>query len=173
MTTQSRAHLHGAQVAPRKARLLIDLIRGMRVAEARAQLLFNKKRVSRELVTLLDSAIANATHNHGLLVDTLTIEKAFVDGGPILYRWMPKAQGRATPIRKRTSHITIILSGEVDTTQKKTSKNVKNAPVDGEEVSKEKEKKTSVKIAKKKTTTKKVAATKKQTVKKQSPDNKS
>jgi len=109
---QTKAILRSLKVAPRKVRLLIDLVRGMKVEDAINQLQFSKKEASGSVLKLLNSAIANALHNHGMKKDTLVIKTAFVDGGKTLHRWIPRAMGRATPIRKRTSHITIILEGE-------------------------------------------------------------
>lgn len=111
---QTKATLRKLRVAPRKVRLLIDLIRGMQVDEAIAQLGISQKHSSAPVLKLLKSAIANAKHNHQLKQETLIIKTAFVDGGETLHRWMPKAMGRATPIRKRTSHITLVLEGDVD-----------------------------------------------------------
>lgn len=119
---QTKATLRKLRVAPRKVRLLIDLIRGMQVDEAVAQLEISKKDASRSVLKLLKSAIANAKHNHQLKEETLVIKIAYVDGGETLHRWTPRAMGRATPIRKRTSHITLILEGEVD---EKAAKKVK------------------------------------------------
>ncbi len=119
---QTKATLRKLRVAPRKVRLLIDLIRGMQVDNAIAQLEISKKEAARPVLKLLKSAIANAQHNHGIKPETLVVKIAFVDGGTTLHRWVPKAMGRATPIRKRTSHITIVLEGEVD---EKVAKKVK------------------------------------------------
>jgi large subunit ribosomal protein L22 len=110
----TKAKLSQLRISPRKVRLLIDHIRGMKARQAVVQLQFSKKHASRPVLKLLQSAMANARHNHALKEETLVIKQAFVDGGPILYRWMPRAMGRATPIRKRTSHITIVLEGDVD-----------------------------------------------------------
>lgn len=111
---QTKATLRKLRVAPRKVRLLIDLIRGMQTDKAIAQLTISNKDSARPVLKLLQSAIANAKHNHQLKSETLVIKTAFVDGGETLHRWIPKAMGRATPIRKRTSHITLILEGDVD-----------------------------------------------------------
>ncbi len=143
MKGQSTATLRSLRISPRKVRLLIDLIRGMRVHAALAQLMVNKKHTSRPIAKLLQSAIANATNNHQLDENTLKIVKATVDGGAILYRQMPKAFGNVTRIRKRSSHITIVLEGEVLTAakSKNSSANAQSkittdttAPVEAEEV---------------------------------------
>lgn len=108
----TKAVLRQLRISPRKVRLLIDLIRGKRVAEAMVQLEVSRKSAALPVRKLLASAVANATHNHEAKPETLRITQAFVDGGPIMYRWMPRAMGRATPIRKRCAHVTIVLEGE-------------------------------------------------------------
>jgi ribosomal protein L22 len=105
-----RAQAKYVRTAPRKARLVIDHIRGKSVGEARAILTHTPRAASRDVLKLLDSAIANAENNHELVADELKIGKAFVDEGPTLKRFRPRAQGRATRIRKRTSHMTIHLT---------------------------------------------------------------
>jgi ribosomal protein L22 len=96
--------------APRKARLVVDHIRGKSVDDARAILIHTPRAASRDVLKLLDSAIANAENNHELVADELKIDKVFVDEGPTLKRFRPRALGRATRIRKRTSHMTILLT---------------------------------------------------------------
>ncbi|OGH71139.1 MAG: 50S ribosomal protein L22 [Candidatus Magasanikbacteria bacterium RIFCSPHIGHO2_02_FULL_51_14] len=122
MKAQALAKLRYLRMSPRKARLLIERISGMKTQEALAELAVSKKRAALPVLKLLKSAIANATHNASLDAKTLTVAKAFVDGGPILYRSTPRAHGRATPIRKRTSHITIVLEGEKKETKKQEIK---------------------------------------------------
>ncbi|MGQ9508611.1 MAG: 50S ribosomal protein L22 [Thermodesulfobacteriota bacterium] len=104
-----RARLRFARLAPRKARLVADLIRGKRSEEALNILSFTKKAASRVILKLLKSAIANAQQKKTIDVDRLYIKKITVDQGPTLKRYTPRALGRATMIRKRTSHITIVL----------------------------------------------------------------
>jgi ribosomal protein L22 len=104
-----RARARYVRHAPRKARLVIDHIRGKDVDQARAILMHTPRAASRDVLKLLDSAIANAENNHDLVADDLRIGKAYVDEGPTLKRYRPRAQGRATRIRKRTSHMTIEL----------------------------------------------------------------
>lgn len=111
MNMQTKAKLRYLRVAPRKVRLLIDLVRGMKVDEALIQLQYSGKKAATPLKKLIESAIANAQHNHKMDRKTLIVKEAYVDGGPILYRWMPRAFGRASKIRKRTSHITVVLEG--------------------------------------------------------------
>ena len=109
---QTTARLRSLRMTPRKVRLLIDLIRGMKVQDAINQLAFSTKQAAKPVLKLLQSAIANAKHNHDMNGETLVIKTAFVDGGRTLHRSMPRAMGRATPIRKRTAHITLVLEGE-------------------------------------------------------------
>lgn len=97
------------RIAPRKTRLVVGLVRGLSITEARRQLMFSKKQAAKPVLKVLDSAIANAKNNFSLNTDNFVIVKAFVDEGPKFYRYTPKAHGRATPIRHRTSHITIEL----------------------------------------------------------------
>jgi ribosomal protein L22 len=104
-----RARARYVHHAPRKARLVIDHIRGKDVDKARAILLTTPRAASRDVLKLLDSAIANAENNHDLVADDLRVGKAYVDEGPTLKRFRPRALGRATRIRKRTSHMTIEL----------------------------------------------------------------
>jgi ribosomal protein L22 len=104
-----RARAKYVRTAPRKARLVIDHIRGKDVDQARAILIHTPRAASRDVLKLLDSAIANAENNHDLVADDLRIGRAYVDEGPTLKRYRPRALGRATRIRKRTSHMTIEL----------------------------------------------------------------
>src|SRR5918996_6573080 len=109
-----RAQAKYVRCAPRKARLVVDHIRGKSVDDARAILATTPRAAARDLLKLLDSAIANAENNHELVADELKIGKVFVDEGPTLQRFQPRAQGRATRIRKRTSHMTILLTTKED-----------------------------------------------------------
>ena len=104
-----RARARYVRHAPRKARLVIDHIRGKDIAQARAILMNTPRAASRDVLKLLDSAIANAENNHDLVADDLKVGRAYVDEGPTLKRYRPRALGRATRIRKRTSHMTIEL----------------------------------------------------------------
>jgi len=98
------------RIAPRKVRLVVDTVRGKSVSQALNVLAFTRKKAARPVQKLLKSAVANAAENHGVSdVDTLVIDRITVDEGPMLKRFMPRARGRATPIRKRTSHVQIIL----------------------------------------------------------------
>ncbi|HEY1273829.1 MAG TPA: 50S ribosomal protein L22 [Thermoleophilaceae bacterium] len=96
--------------APRKARLVMDHIRGKPVEQARAILHHTPRAVSTDILKLLNSAVANAESNHELGADELRVRKAFVDEGPTIKRYRPRALGRATRIHKRTSHMTIELT---------------------------------------------------------------
>jgi ribosomal protein L22 len=105
-----RAHAKYVRTSARKARLVCDHIRGKSVPEARAILAFAPRAVARDWAKLLDSAVANAENNHELLGDDLRIKEVYADEGPTLKRFRPRAMGRATQIRKRTSHLTITLT---------------------------------------------------------------
>ena len=95
------------RVTPMKARRVVDLIRNLPTDQALAILKFAPQAASEDVRKVLESAIANATHNLNLDADTLIVSRAVVDEGPTLKRFRPRAQGRAYRIRKRTSHITI------------------------------------------------------------------
>jgi large subunit ribosomal protein L22 len=105
-----RAVAKWVRVSPRKARLVVDHIRGRTVPEARTVLAFTDRAAAREVEKVLRSAIANAEANHGLVGDELVVSGAFVDDGLIIKRWRPQARGRVHPIKKRTCHITIKLA---------------------------------------------------------------
>src|SRR3989338_1964164 len=99
-------HLH---ITPRKARFVADLLKGLRVDEAEAQLMLSSRRPSAPILKLLQSAIANAKHNYQLDKEKLFVKSVNVDGGPMSKRWTPRARGSASQIQKKTSHITMIL----------------------------------------------------------------
>jgi ribosomal protein L22 len=105
-----RASARFVRRAPRKARLVMDHIRGKRVDEARAMLQHTPRAAAVDIAKLLDSAVANAENNFELDPDDLRIHRATVDEGPTIKRFRPRALGRATPIHKRTSHMTITLT---------------------------------------------------------------
>jgi len=148
------------RMSPRKVRLVADLVRGMDVDRAEAQLKFASKAASRPVLKVIQSARANAEHNFKLAPETLFVKTIMVDGGPVLHRWTPRAFGRATPIRKRTSHITVILDERM---KEGAPKAVKAAIVKkaGEEP-KAVEKKTAKKAAAKKKPSTKADAKKKE-----------
>ena len=107
---QAKAVARTVRIAPRKARLVVDLIRGKQVGEAVAILNHTPKAASPIVQKLLKSAVANAEHNYEMDVNNLVVAQVFVDEGPTMKRFRPRAQGRASAINKRTSHITIVLS---------------------------------------------------------------
>jgi large subunit ribosomal protein L22 len=95
------------RVSPRKAGDVAQLIRGKRVAEAKAILMLSSRAAAKLVGKVLDSAVANAENNHNLDADDLYVVQAYVNGGPTIKRFRPRAMGRASSIRKRTSHITV------------------------------------------------------------------
>jgi large subunit ribosomal protein L22 len=105
-----RARARYVRTSARKARMVCGHIRGKSVPEARAILAFTPRDVARDWSKLLESAVANAENNHELLEDDLVVREAYADEGPTIKRFRPRAMGRATPIRKRTSHLTITLT---------------------------------------------------------------
>lgn len=107
--TNITAKLKYLRIAPRKVRLLADLVRGMSLKEAKIQMDFNKKKASEPFLKLLKSAESNARHNFKLDPENLFIKEIKVDEGPMLKRYMPRARGRATIIRRRSSHISLVL----------------------------------------------------------------
>jgi ribosomal protein L22 len=107
-----RAQAKYVRSSPRKARLVVDVIRGKSVEEARAILVHTPRAAAEPVLKVLESAIANAEHNHELLPEELRIHQVMVDEGPTIKRFRPRALGRATKIRKRTSHITINLTNK-------------------------------------------------------------
>ena len=106
---EARAQARFVRVTPMKARRVVDLIRGLPAADAQAVLRFAPQDASDPVGKVLDSAIANATNNHNLDPASLVVAEAYVDEGPTMRRFRPRAQGRAFRIRKRTSHITVVL----------------------------------------------------------------
>jgi ribosomal protein L22 len=109
-----RASARYVRVAPRKARLVADQVRGQQIERARALLQFSPRGVAQDIRKLIDSAASNAENNHDLIADEMRVAEITVDEGPTLKRYRPRAQGRATPIHKRTSHIAVALSPEED-----------------------------------------------------------
>lgn len=108
--TVSRARLRYARISPQKVRLVADLVRGEDVEDALKVLKFTRKRSAPMVGKLIASAMANATDNDPSIdADSLYVKTIYVDGGPTLRRYLPRAQGRATRILKRTSHITVEL----------------------------------------------------------------
>ena len=108
--TTVRAQARWVRMSARKARLVLDLIRGRTVPEARTILAFTTRDAARDMEKVLNSAVANAEANHGLVGDDLIVSAAFVGEGPTLKRWRARARGRVNRIRKRTCHITIVVA---------------------------------------------------------------
>jgi large subunit ribosomal protein L22 len=106
---EAKATVKYVRMSPPKARRAIDLIRGRQVEEARRILRFSNLGASRTIEKALDSAVANAEQTPGVVAQNLIVDRAFVDEGPTLKRWRPRAYGRATRVRKRTSHITLVV----------------------------------------------------------------
>jgi large subunit ribosomal protein L22 len=107
---QASAYARYIRIAPRKVQLVMDLIRGKQVGEAIAILRHTPKAASPIVEKLLNSAVANAEHNHSLDPNNLVISQAYVNQGPTIKRFRPRAMGRASRINKRTSHITLVVS---------------------------------------------------------------
>jgi ribosomal protein L22 len=105
-----RASARYVRIAPRKARLIADQVRGLHIEKARALLQFSPRGAAEDIHKLIDSAAANAENNHDLIGDEMKVSSITVDEGPTLKRYRPRAQGRATPIHKRTSHIAVALT---------------------------------------------------------------
>jgi ribosomal protein L22 len=109
-----RASARYVRIAPRKARLVADQIRGLHIEKARALLRFSPRGAAEDIHKLIDSAAANAENNHDLIGDEMRVSSITVDEGPTLRRFRPRALGRATPINKRTSHIAVALTPAED-----------------------------------------------------------
>ena len=108
----ARAQGKHIRQSPYKVRRVLDLVRGLPVEEARTVLEFTNRRAAGTIKKVLDSAIANAEHNFALDADELFVSEAYADEGPTLKRWRPRARGSASRIRKRTSHITIVVADQ-------------------------------------------------------------
>jgi large subunit ribosomal protein L22 len=119
-----RAQAKWARMSARKARLVLDHIRGRTVPEARTILAFTPRAAATEIEKVLRSAVANAEANHGLDGDELVVEAAYADEGPTLKRGRPRARGRFNRIRKRTCHVTLVLAEvpEAPTTRRRSQK---------------------------------------------------
>jgi ribosomal protein L22 len=105
-----RAQAKWVRTSARKARVVLDHIRGRSVPEARTILAFTSRAAATDIEKVLRSAVANAEANHGLDGDDLVVESAYADEGPTLKRWKPRARGRVNRIRKRTCHVTLVLA---------------------------------------------------------------
>jgi len=159
---EARAQARYVRVTPMKARRVIDLIRGMNASDAQAVLKFAPQAASEPIGKVLDSAIANATNNHAMDARSLVVSEAFVDEGPTMKRIRPRAQGRAYRIRKRSSHITVVLSdGTVQApVAKATAKPAPKAAAKAPAAEKPAEKATAKKAPAKKAPAKKATAKK-------------
>lgn len=122
---QVKAKAKYIRIAPRKVRLVVDLVRGLPVKQAQHQLMFSQKRAAQPVLKALNSAVANAENNFGLNTQEFIITEAFVDEGPTLKRYMPRAFGRASTLRKRSSHITIVVGERAETASQSSKKEVK------------------------------------------------
>lgn len=107
---QARATAQTVRITPRKVRLVVDLIRGKKIGEALAILRLTPRAASPVVEKVLNSAIANAEHNYEMDVENLVVSEIFVDEGATMKRFRPRAQGRASSINKRTSHITVVVA---------------------------------------------------------------
>ena len=107
---EAKAHLKFARISPRKVSIVCDLIRGKDVKTAMAILMNTPKAASELMIKVLKSAVANAENNHGMDPEKLYVSATYANGGPILKRGMPRAQGRMYRINKRTSHITVCVA---------------------------------------------------------------
>ena len=106
---EAKATVRYVRITPQKARRAVELIRGQQVEEARRILKFSPLGASKTLEKALNSAVANAEQQPGIVAQNLVVERAWVDEGPTLKRWRPRAYGRATKVFKRTSHITLVV----------------------------------------------------------------
>jgi large subunit ribosomal protein L22 len=109
-----RAQAKYIRQSPTKVRLVLDMVRGLPVGDAQAVLTHANRRAAEPIAKVLTSAVANAEHNHALDADDLVVAEAYADEGPTLRRYRPRARGRATRIRKRTSHITIVVADDTE-----------------------------------------------------------
>ncbi|MEC9330109.1 MAG: 50S ribosomal protein L22 [Pseudomonadota bacterium] len=107
-----RAVAKYVRISPQKCRLVADQVRRLPVGQALELLQFSPRKAAAPIRKTLESAIANAEHNQGLDIDELRVDTITIDEGPVLKRWRPRAKGRATPVIKRTSHITVGVSDE-------------------------------------------------------------
>jgi large subunit ribosomal protein L22 len=106
---EARATAKYLRTSPRKMRRVVDMIRGQHVEEARRTLRFSPLGATHEIDKLLSSAIANAEQQPGVIAENLVVDRGWVDDGPTLRRYRPRAYGRATRVRKRTAHVTLVL----------------------------------------------------------------
>ena len=139
-----RAQGKWLRIAPRKARLVVEHIRGRTVPEARTVLAFTPRAAAREIEKVLASAVANAEANHGLIGDELVVAAAYVDEGPTIKRWRARARGRASRVKKHTCHVTIrLVPGETDTQTRRPRREQAEATPEPEKTTEEKPKRAS------------------------------
>jgi large subunit ribosomal protein L22 len=158
-------------MSPTKVRQVVDLIRGRHVDEAKQVLAFTQRGATLPVRKVLESAIANAEHNRSLAADELFVARAWVDEGPTLRRFRPRAMGRATRINKRTCHISVVVARpedvvEVERPRRKTTRRKSTAPAKKTTAKKTTAKKTTAKKTTSKKTTAKKTTAKKTTAKK-------
>jgi large subunit ribosomal protein L22 len=135
-----RAQAKWVRTSARKARLVLEHIRGRSVPEARTILAFTQRAVATDIEKVLRSAVANAEANHGLDGDELVVEAAFADEGPTLKRWKPRARGRVNRIRKRTCHVTLVLAEQLEEPRRRASSKPAAAKASAESTSAKKSK---------------------------------
>jgi len=109
---KAHAKVNHVRQSPYKVRRVLDLVRGLPVEDAEVVLTHTQRRASDVILKCLRSAVANAEHNFALEREELFVAEAYADEGPTIKRWRPRARGRATPINKRTSHITIVVADD-------------------------------------------------------------
>jgi large subunit ribosomal protein L22 len=136
-----RASAKWLRITPRKARLVVEHIRGRTVPEARTVLAFTPRAAAREIEKVLASAVANAEANHGLIGDELVVAAAYVDEGPTIKRWRARARGRVARIKKHTCHVTIrLVPGETSTPTRRPRRQQAQAAPEPEATTEEKPK---------------------------------
>jgi len=135
-----KASLNHLRMSPRKARLVLDVVRGLQVDKALEQLQFLNKLAAAPIKKLIESALANAEHNFSLERSNLLIKEIKADSGLTLKRWMPKARGRATVIRQRGCRVKVVLAEIVESGKKEARKSKVEAPVKLEQIAAEAEK---------------------------------
>ncbi len=135
-----KAKANYIRISPRKVRLVADMIRGKRLGEAKDVLRFTIKKSALPILKLLNSAESNAKNNFEISPDNFYISKITVDEGPKYKRWMPRSRGQASPIQKKTSHITVVLE-PLEGKIKKTKKDKKDKDVKGKKQSEERKEK--------------------------------
>jgi large subunit ribosomal protein L22 len=160
-TKDVRAEAKWVRTSARKARLVLEHIRGRTVPEARTVLAFSERAVAREIERVLRSAVANAEANHGLAGDELVVSAAYADEGPTLKRWRPRARGRVSRINKRTCHITVRLTPPAQAGPTRTETKADPAAAEERPKRRSSPQKARATADKKKTTTRKTATRKK------------